>query len=192
MILFQEYSTPIDLWSVGCIFAELLTMKPLFPGKSEIDQINRIFKVWLFTWHITLQLYSDILVCSRLGQGGCDIDIDDPTFITGFHSRPGRHWANTILPGYFQSHNCSLPDCVPALIISCCPTWVHKSHWLKVNPQFCVTHKRGYLQWLVLKKYSTCCTNFNLSYVFSSLLHPFCQVLVFVCELKLGELIFLI
>ena len=43
--VFKEYSTPIDLWSVGCIFAELLTMKPLFPGKSEIDQINRIFKV---------------------------------------------------------------------------------------------------------------------------------------------------
>ncbi|XP_031564784.1 cyclin-dependent kinase 11B-like [Actinia tenebrosa] len=40
----KEYSCPIDLWSCGCIFAELLTMKPLFPGKSEIDQINRIFK----------------------------------------------------------------------------------------------------------------------------------------------------
>lgn len=40
----KEYSTPIDLWSVGCIFGELLTMKPLFPGKSEIDQLNRIFK----------------------------------------------------------------------------------------------------------------------------------------------------
>ncbi|XP_068753616.1 cyclin-dependent kinase 11B-like [Montipora capricornis] len=40
----KEYSTPVDLWSVGCVFAELLTMKALFPGKSEIDQINRIFK----------------------------------------------------------------------------------------------------------------------------------------------------
>ncbi|XP_077531788.1 cyclin dependent kinase 11B pitslre isoform X7 [Haemaphysalis longicornis] len=40
----KEYSTPIDLWSVGCIFGELLTMKPLFPGKSDIDQLNRIFK----------------------------------------------------------------------------------------------------------------------------------------------------
>ncbi|XP_070543152.1 cyclin-dependent kinase 11B-like [Ptychodera flava] len=40
----KEYSCPIDLWSVGCIFAELLTMKPLFPGRSEIDQLNRIFK----------------------------------------------------------------------------------------------------------------------------------------------------
>ncbi|EDO40841.1 predicted protein, partial [Nematostella vectensis] len=40
----KEYSCPIDMWSVGCIFAELLTMEPLFPGRSEIDQINRIFK----------------------------------------------------------------------------------------------------------------------------------------------------
>ncbi|XP_061196686.1 cyclin-dependent kinase 11B-like [Saccostrea echinata] len=40
----KEYSTPIDLWSVGCIFAEFLTMKPLWPGKSEIDELNRIFK----------------------------------------------------------------------------------------------------------------------------------------------------
>ncbi|KAK2172916.1 hypothetical protein NP493_918g00000 [Ridgeia piscesae] len=38
------YSTPIDLWSVGAIFAEFLTRKPLFPGKSEIDELNRIFK----------------------------------------------------------------------------------------------------------------------------------------------------
>ncbi|XP_065061335.1 cyclin-dependent kinase 11A-like [Rhopilema esculentum] len=40
----KEYKTAIDLWSVGCVFAELLLMKPLFPGKSEIDQINKIFK----------------------------------------------------------------------------------------------------------------------------------------------------
>ncbi|XP_038216021.1 cyclin-dependent kinase 11B isoform X2 [Zerene cesonia] len=40
----KEYSTPIDMWSVGCIFAEFVTMNPLFPGKSEVDQLNRIFK----------------------------------------------------------------------------------------------------------------------------------------------------
>ena len=40
-----EYSTPIDIWSVGCIFAEFLQMAPLFPGKSEVDELNRIFKV---------------------------------------------------------------------------------------------------------------------------------------------------
>lgn len=40
----KEYSIPIDMWSVGCIFAEFLSMTALFPGKSEIDQLNRIFK----------------------------------------------------------------------------------------------------------------------------------------------------
>ncbi|XP_063679437.1 cyclin-dependent kinase 11B-like isoform X2 [Bolinopsis microptera] len=38
------YSVPIDVWSAGCVFGELLSQKPLFPGKSEIDQINKIFK----------------------------------------------------------------------------------------------------------------------------------------------------
>lgn len=40
-----EYSTPIDIWSVGCIYAEFLQMAPLFPGKTEIDELNKIFKV---------------------------------------------------------------------------------------------------------------------------------------------------
>jgi len=44
----KQYSTPIDMWSVGCIFAEFLMKKPLFPGKSEIDELNRIFKVPTF------------------------------------------------------------------------------------------------------------------------------------------------
>ena len=41
----KEYSTFIDVWSLGCIFGELLLMEPLFPGKSEVDELNRIFKV---------------------------------------------------------------------------------------------------------------------------------------------------
>lgn len=41
----QEYSTPIDVWSVGCILAELANKAPLFTGDSEIDQIFRIFRV---------------------------------------------------------------------------------------------------------------------------------------------------
>jgi predicted protein (fragment) len=40
----KEYSCPIDLWSIGCIFSEFVTMKPLFPGNSEIDQLNMIFE----------------------------------------------------------------------------------------------------------------------------------------------------
>ncbi|KAK9843757.1 hypothetical protein WJX81_005040 [Elliptochloris bilobata] len=41
----KKYSTPIDVWSVGCIMAELLTKETLFPGKAEFDQILRIFKL---------------------------------------------------------------------------------------------------------------------------------------------------
>lgn len=33
----KNYSTSVDIWSVGCIFAELINMKPLFPGTSEED-----------------------------------------------------------------------------------------------------------------------------------------------------------
>lgn len=39
------YSYPIDLWAVGTIFAELVTLRPLFPGQSEIDQLFRICQV---------------------------------------------------------------------------------------------------------------------------------------------------
>ncbi|CAI2183887.1 3752_t:CDS:2 [Funneliformis geosporum] len=39
------YSSPIDLWAVGTILAELCTLKPLFPGQSEIDQLFKISEV---------------------------------------------------------------------------------------------------------------------------------------------------
>ncbi|XP_049849599.1 uncharacterized protein LOC126319933 [Schistocerca gregaria] len=40
----DEYTTAIDVWSVGCIFAELFNRKPLWPGDSEIDELFRIFR----------------------------------------------------------------------------------------------------------------------------------------------------
>ena len=40
-----EYSTPIDIWAIGCIFVEIVTKKPLFEGDSEIDQLYRIFRI---------------------------------------------------------------------------------------------------------------------------------------------------
>mmetsp|Transcript_4537 Transcript_4537/g.6031 ORF Transcript_4537/g.6031 Transcript_4537/m.6031 type:complete len:297 (-) Transcript_4537:191-1081(-) len=41
----KNYSTPIDIWSVGCIFAEMVNGKPLFPGQANNDQLWRIFKI---------------------------------------------------------------------------------------------------------------------------------------------------
>jgi cell division cycle 2-like len=41
----KTYSTAIDMWSVGCIFAELLLKEPLFQAKAEIELISMIFKL---------------------------------------------------------------------------------------------------------------------------------------------------
>ncbi|KAL3900032.1 MAG: hypothetical protein SGCHY_001625 [Lobulomycetales sp.] len=41
----RNYSTSIDIWSAGCIMAEMLNGKALFPGKNNEDQLLRIFKL---------------------------------------------------------------------------------------------------------------------------------------------------
>ncbi|KAK4716805.1 hypothetical protein R3W88_015143 [Solanum pinnatisectum] len=40
-----EYTTAIDMWSAGCVFAELLLGQPLFPGESGVDQLVEIIKI---------------------------------------------------------------------------------------------------------------------------------------------------
>jgi cyclin-dependent kinase 8/11 len=49
----KHYTSAVDMWAVGCIFAELLTLKPLFqgveakatPNPFQLDQLDKIFKV---------------------------------------------------------------------------------------------------------------------------------------------------
>ena len=41
----EEYSEYVDLWAIGCIFAELATKKPLFSGENETDQLIKIFSI---------------------------------------------------------------------------------------------------------------------------------------------------
>ncbi|XP_076443243.1 cyclin-dependent kinase 7-like [Babylonia areolata] len=40
----KQYSTGVDMWSVGCILGELLTRAPLFPGDTDLDQLCKIFQ----------------------------------------------------------------------------------------------------------------------------------------------------
>eukprot|EP00917_Polyrhabdina_sp_WS-2016_P011216 GHVP01024774.1.p1 GENE.GHVP01024774.1~~GHVP01024774.1.p1 ORF type:complete len:300 (+),score=39.69 GHVP01024774.1:987-1886(+) len=61
----KRYSTPVDIWSVGCIFAEMANGKPLFPGVSDDDQIKKIFET-LGTPHVE----SSPTFCGLLSQPG--------------------------------------------------------------------------------------------------------------------------
>ena len=39
-----QYNEKVDVWSAGCVLAELISRKPLFPGISELDQLPCIFR----------------------------------------------------------------------------------------------------------------------------------------------------
>lgn len=41
----SRYGAEVDMWSLGCIFAELLLRTPLFPGSDEIEQLSKIFQI---------------------------------------------------------------------------------------------------------------------------------------------------
>lgn len=38
----RDYSSPVDMWALGTIMAELVNLRPLFPGSGEVDQVARI------------------------------------------------------------------------------------------------------------------------------------------------------
>jgi len=40
----QEYTTQVDVWSVGCVMGELLLSKPVFPGNDSVNQLVEIIK----------------------------------------------------------------------------------------------------------------------------------------------------
>ncbi|PON21201.1 CMGC/CDK protein kinase [Trichoderma gamsii] len=41
----RSYASPVDMWSVGCIFGELIAREPLLQGSNEVDQISKIFQL---------------------------------------------------------------------------------------------------------------------------------------------------
>lgn len=44
-ISWEQYDAKIDIWSVGCIMAELILLTPIFKGTDHIDQLNKMFDV---------------------------------------------------------------------------------------------------------------------------------------------------
>lgn len=43
----KEYTTAIDMWSIGCIFAELVNNEPLMQGRNELDQLSKVAWQWI-------------------------------------------------------------------------------------------------------------------------------------------------
>lgn len=41
----KNYTTSVDIWSVGCIFAEIVSRTPLFQGQNDRDQLSKIFQI---------------------------------------------------------------------------------------------------------------------------------------------------
>lgn len=41
----SRYGRPVDVWALGCLYAEMVTGDPLFPGESDVDQLFQITKV---------------------------------------------------------------------------------------------------------------------------------------------------
>ncbi|PIO26113.1 hypothetical protein AB205_0104960 [Aquarana catesbeiana] len=39
-----QYGAAVDVWAIGCVFAELLSGQPLWPGKSDVDQLYLIIR----------------------------------------------------------------------------------------------------------------------------------------------------
>lgn len=45
ILMLQNYTAAVDMWSVGCILAEMITKKPLFPGKDYVKQLTAVIDV---------------------------------------------------------------------------------------------------------------------------------------------------
>lgn len=82
-----QYGTAVDMWSVGCIFAEMATGQPLFAGKQDGDQLLRIFKFLgtpsSQTWPIMHRYPNSAAMLQR------------PEFLTNFEPENEKWFANT-------------------------------------------------------------------------------------------------
>lgn len=59
-----RYGRPIDIWAVGCLYAEMVVGNPLFPGDSDVDQLYRITKI-LGNFVIYLFIFTMLIITCK-------------------------------------------------------------------------------------------------------------------------------
>lgn len=59
LLSWKKYSTAIDMWSVGCIFAEMLTREKLFPGQEQEEQLQMIIEMLGYPADEDLEILQD-------------------------------------------------------------------------------------------------------------------------------------
>ena len=78
-----NYGTGTDIFALGCVMAELMTLKPLFPGSNEVDQIQQIFQMLgapgPFHWPQGIELARKLNIISFLPPNS--FHTDDPRII---------------------------------------------------------------------------------------------------------------
>jgi serine/threonine protein kinase len=61
------YGLSMDLWAVGAIFGELCTLCPLFPGRSDMDQVFRVLQVMGTATHESWPVRTPPLITAEIG-----------------------------------------------------------------------------------------------------------------------------
>ncbi|CAG9565679.1 unnamed protein product [Danaus chrysippus] len=84
------YSTPVDVWAIGCVFAELLSSEALWPGKSDLDQLYLIRK----TLGDLLPRHMTIFSQNTFFQG---MELPEPTSLEPLEKKIPQRYANNDL-----------------------------------------------------------------------------------------------
>ena len=123
MLTWQKYDVEVDIWSAGCIFAEMLEGKPLFPGKDHVNQFSIITELLgtppddviqtigsenvssglsdCATWLLTLML--DLTICAITTQARASTIDEQVQERRSTWSEPFSHGLLTLLT-VFPSH----------------------------------------------------------------------------------------
>ncbi|GAA5831734.1 hypothetical protein JCM11251_003860 [Rhodosporidiobolus azoricus] len=122
----RDYSVPVDMWALGTILVEVVTLKPLFPGDSEVDQVYKI--------------------CEVLGDPATEYGVDEKG-----RTRGGGTWARGVkmakdvgfaFPKIPPRNFSALfnPDTVPHQLVDCIVDLLRYEPKRRLTTQQCLDH----------------------------------------------------